>query len=153
MLMDAKMYPQFVCPNCRAVTDLEADIEDTIEWNPDNENDSDEIEQAVQDAKLDGTAQALAPATAELPSQNREGTTSIINNLATMELGDTSIDATLHSSTQPVEVPGSSAQHLGTPGTAPNGSEAELDGRDGPLTPRNDAGPFVFDGSAGRASG
>jgi hypothetical protein len=26
-------------------------------------------------------------------------------------------------------------------------------GPDGPMTPRNDAGPFVFDGSAGRASG
>lgn len=28
-----------------------------------------------------------------------------------------------------------------------------ISGQDGPLTPRNDAGPFVFDGSAGRARG
>ncbi|KAI9777854.1 MAG: hypothetical protein M1839_008531 [Geoglossum umbratile] len=30
---------------------------------------------------------------------------------------------------------------------------AEVLGPEGPMTPRNDAGPFVFDGSAGRASG
>ena len=29
----------------------------------------------------------------------------------------------------------------------------EAPGPEGPMTPRNDAGPFVFDGSAGRASG
>jgi hypothetical protein len=27
-----------------------------------------------------------------------------------------------------------------------------LHGPEGPMTPRNDAGPFIFDGSAGRAA-
>jgi E3 ubiquitin-protein ligase DMA1/2 len=32
-------------------------------------------------------------------------------------------------------------------------TSVEVLGPEGPMTPRNDAGPFVFDGSAGRASG
>ncbi len=39
---------------------------------------------------------------------------------------------------------------------SPHGLGAELHevatGSEGPMTPRNDAGPFIFDGSAGRAS-
>jgi hypothetical protein len=37
---------------------------------------------------------------------------------------------------------------------SPNGTSSSLDvvliGNEGPMTPRNDAGPFIFDGSAGR---
>jgi hypothetical protein len=37
---------------------------------------------------------------------------------------------------------------------SPNGTGSSLDvvttGTEGPMTPRNDAGPFIFDGSAGR---
>jgi hypothetical protein len=39
---------------------------------------------------------------------------------------------------------------------SPTGLGSSLDvavGVEGPMTPRNDAGPFIFDGSAGRASG
>ncbi|EPE34668.1 SMAD/FHA [Glarea lozoyensis ATCC 20868] len=39
---------------------------------------------------------------------------------------------------------------------SPNGTSSSLDvvltGTEGPMTPRNDAGPFIFDGSAGRLS-
>jgi len=44
--------------------------------------------------------------------------------------------------------PGDSSLFRATTPTAPHTLEHE-----GPMTPRNDAGPFVFDGSAGRASG
>jgi hypothetical protein len=39
---------------------------------------------------------------------------------------------------------------------SPNGTSSSLDvvltGNEGPMTPRNDAGPFIFDGSAGRSN-
>lgn len=41
-----------------------------------------------------------------------------------------------------------------TPNGSPSGQDAtELLVSDGPMTPTNNAGPFVFDGSAGRAAG
>jgi len=48
----------------------------------------------------------------------------------------------------------SHAQRSGLRTPSPNGLPSSLPdgvaGSDGPMTPRNDAGPFVFDGSAGR---
>lgn len=150
LLNDHKMYPQFMCPNCRAVTDLEADIEEVSPtWDDEQELDDEEPAAAeTQQPQLDGLP--VAPPTADAAElADTTPANEVSATMATMELGDTSIDAALHSSTQPIEVPGTASQHLraSTPG------EAELDGREGPLTPRNDAGPFVFDGSAGRASG
>ncbi|MCJ1308989.1 hypothetical protein MMC25_002644 [Agyrium rufum] len=43
ILTDMKTYPQFLCPNCRAVADLEADVDDPYEvegWNADMEADA-----------------------------------------------------------------------------------------------------------------
>jgi hypothetical protein len=50
----------------------------------------------------------------------------------------------------------SSRAEQGRGSPSPNGLRPALTdplSGEGPMTPRNDAGPFVFDGSAGRASG
>ena len=52
--------------------------------------------------------------------------------------------------------PESTVERQSTRTPSPNGLGSSLDimtGHEGPMTPRNDAGPFIFDGSAGRASG
>jgi hypothetical protein len=53
--------------------------------------------------------------------------------------------------------PNSDAERGLTRTPSPNGlhpsSMDAMTGVEGPMTPRNDAGPFIFDGSAGRAAG
>lgn len=55
-----------------------------------------------------------------------------------------------------LEQPGAHMQRTSTRTPSPNGLSSSvgdaLAGVEGPMTPRNDAGPFIFDGSAGRGS-
>ncbi|TVY19895.1 E3 ubiquitin-protein ligase DMA1 [Lachnellula arida] len=48
---------------------------------------------------------------------------------------------------------GQSRSRTPSPNGIPSSLSDALVGTEGPMTPRNDAGPFVFDGSAGRSSG
>jgi hypothetical protein len=196
------MWPQFICPNCRAVADLEADVDDPFpdaEW---EEVDADDVaeEQATstQPANIASTLQV--PSIARPNSASRAGsihghgdshentgedTTGSESELQQamnhLSIAPRDTPATgppeSHSSIGPVNIrPGratarqenssdgrpttfdveSSMRNDRTPspsGRLPVGVGDILSGHDGPMTPRNDVGPFVFDGSAGRAAG
>ena len=175
LLNDHKTYPQFLCPNCRAVTDLEAEVDDlTEQWEEDESeqgnrqspNDSAKVNDFnVQsfinnnnrdDADLALSARQLslsAPAdglTLQGPTAALEGPTpsavqrSLSDDDFPVELQETGEEWTQRAST-PMNA---AAQPL-----TPQVSAEEVQLTDGPLTPRNDAGPFVFDGSAGREAG
>ena len=208
ILNDHKTWPQFLCPNCRAVADLEADVDDIssfAEWedvedgasSPEGIGLANPMEGISSDREQEGTmdgglAEALAASTlhlsvadlAAISEASPPTATGYLSTPATNSsnhpntrprfgvIGDQAVTASSSSSSQiedydfPDEIPQSWSQETDieaqneqvTPrasmllsGLTPTSSDAMT--AEGPLTPRNDAGPFVFDGSAGRASG
>lgn len=178
-------YPQFTCPNCRAVTDLEAEleVEDGEEW-----------EQPVESARPAGNTAATMTQPAN-PLQNQQDTVHVggaaaaYDDAGDVDLTNIQFEGNADQTTTPpqtttsgllsrrqtsnsstaaamtsvngIEIPRSATTaqlapvSSDTPGTLRTATptSADIIGGEGPLTPRNDAGPFVFDGSAGRASG
>ncbi|KAI9872406.1 MAG: hypothetical protein M1830_001689, partial [Pleopsidium flavum] len=196
----------FLCPNCRAVTDLEADADDPYDYEEQGD------EEADDSADSNGTEKAR-PSTGSVasngvdagtgPTQLANGVTAqkdayhdisedMTTRVATASVADDGLSAEepeVSSSllsrrnvssnsmlqhginaTQPVPLTGRTSPRSSNSGTDQDGDTSQLTepsstlrattptagetlGPEGPMTPRNDAGPFVFDGSAGRASG
>jgi E3 ubiquitin-protein ligase DMA1/2 len=177
-------YPHFQCPNCRAWTDLSAEVdvaeEDMEEW-MDNAGEGEDLSHAPENTASgpgsnvrseEDTAQIGAAVSRdnEMPDADHE----------TVTVGESVRDSNNH---QPVSVSGLLARRQAAQpasgeiayvnsiempnGLAPsttNATDVDRSGaatpdagevltREGPLTPRNNAGPFVFDGSAGRSGG
>ncbi|KAA6408693.1 MAG: SMAD FHA domain-containing [Lasallia pustulata] len=215
ILIDHKTWPQFLCPNCRAVSDLEADVDDPPagdEWRQADEDEAsdpndvqvsgvngedpmeaDSNEENDHDASDNGHDKMLAtmttrnlsvgppisseqvtaptPSPALPPSSAPAPTT----NLLTRRIGSrptlprpgevtdaASLDIDARKSLSSEKSNATTSQP--PPGEAPTAEASstlratatrplESLGADGLTTPRNDAGPFVFDGSAGRGSG
>jgi E3 ubiquitin-protein ligase DMA1/2 len=191
MLMGSS-YPQFTCPNCRAVTDLEAELD---------ADDGEEWEKPAEESAPSAGRTAVSVPQPPNPLQNQEDTVHAGGAAAAydqpdhVDLGDVDLtnihfeanpdltttnpqpttngllsrrqtsNSTTPSQIAPVnsiEIPRSAnAPQLAqvmtsdTTGTlhAATPNSADIIAGEGPLTPRNNAGPFVFDGSAGRASG
>ncbi|KAI9827824.1 MAG: hypothetical protein M1832_004313 [Thelocarpon impressellum] len=203
-ILNGSTWPQFLCPNCRAVSDLEAEVDEPIaEWEddldsgeplpeakdsgpepgpqrPDEEADGadDGIDQGlatmIRDVSLDGgphgSGMTDSPpglwAPERGPGGSRQGPRSSVSNrkldsvealnLASRAPPVQSGPSTKSSQAEPSESwpRGEPAEPVAAPSTPrrsdpSNGSP----GPEGPITPRNDAGPFVFDGSAGRRRG
>lgn len=181
------MYPHFVCPNCRTVADLEAELDDPFangDW---------------EDAPVD-TAEETAPneettATAPVTTEARQIQEDVLANTASTEQIDQQhssdvepiSDVDSHQTGENRRTPSSGSDSPPVPETSnstvpavdivprtsisdaqagfsllprpsrtetpsPNGIASLAEGMpEGPMTPRNDFGPFVFDGSAGRA--
>jgi len=219
VIINGPHWPHFICPNCRSVADLEAELDDPDgEWEeylasdaeleveaqpepptkvtPANTTDVSSEDLAVsahQQDSINATAagtmeagrtpepeihrQRNAPQSdEELDVSDASSTSAQVHEdmafLAVTDSPPLSASATpiprVNNSTVPAvdiiprkpvpsSVPGSSSraeQGRGSP--SPNGLHPALTDPltgEGPMTPRNDAGPFVFDGSAGRASG
>lgn len=190
ILNDHKSWPQFLCPNCRAVTDLEADIEDPEDANWEDANGTEsspemgaiddtndiipEQEEMVTSGEEDGLSHTtsrllsirddshLTPsvtassdptngANTALGLLTRRGARRILPPFS--HAGDRSASKSTSGAvqflrpitpTQPLlEIDDFNESALRTPTT-------EMLIHDGPMTPTNNAGPFVFDGSAGR---
>ncbi|KAK4954884.1 hypothetical protein LTR10_007076 [Elasticomyces elasticus] len=191
-LVHGSNYPNFLCPNCRFVADLEADVE-PVEEELDFEEDVEEEEEQVEDGasreeEVEGQGQGSSD-TDELALSSRSerrGGGSEDDDLAILLAGASLDPSSQHNSssdlsagapstpgkltataTRPVAIsppPGqrSSASDLlgaGAFSTTPTSTmqfALLAEGgmiADGPMTPRNDAGPFVLDGSAGRSVG
>jgi len=130
-ILNGTSYPQFICPNCRAVTDLNADVDiDFDEW----EASDDEADEKKPDDS--------APA----------------DDMAKLTVDDTLTAATMPPTTTPRTIaavgPASSALAMNIPMPAgfSTGRRAEGTGVSqedieaaGPMTPLNNAGPFVYD--------
>ena len=192
ILNDHKTWPQFLCPNCRAVADLEADVDDpsNVSW------EEDEVEaEAEAEAGKDETdginATAGLPGSSEDDDSINASTSqlSIVNESDESASGAKQVPQTAPSISTPQSsllsrrnFAGSAPFSLGpdfrqarssgeylrpiTPGqslfhdndvtpsidmTSHSGSEQNVFEQllsNGPMTPTNNAGPFVFDGSA-----
>lgn len=206
-ILNGPTWPNFLCPNCRAVADLEADVEEPNEY----EEWDEELEKTTEKSNASPAAEAedeapqITPRTSQLPIGNplsasgaRTPTSHI--NLSNIEaavsvisIQDLVNDMTSQSTpltqqppqpspqTSPQRYPlsASTSPPIAQPvpimnsGVNPSSNSGLFPGRsissdssiqyalspdrvvapECPMTPRNDAGPFVFDGSAGRGSG
>lgn len=156
-------YPIFTCPNCRAAADLDADIEEPSEdWQQLDSEVEAEIEPPPPATdSLASSLNVLGPGNpASSQASSAEGEAGDI----TMLLDSPPLEPhpqppSRHAVSSPVPIPNPSvrsssgvlpsARSMRTP--SPNRIPL-VNGTEGPLTPRNDAGPWVFDGDAGRAS-
>ena len=154
-------YPIFVCPNCRAGADLEADVDEpTEDWdNLDNDDDDNmDVDMNVdkkepekiseeEDAHVHASeVQNLAP------SPDTDAMDVTIGFSASDSPSSEGPDGALpHATSEPLPItnPVSGAGRVGhlRENRSPSPSSS---GAEGPITPRNNAGPWVFDGSAGR---
>ncbi|KGQ07648.1 E3 ubiquitin-protein ligase DMA2 [Beauveria bassiana D1-5] len=133
-LLMSPSYPVFICPNCRAGADLEADVEEpSEEWEM--------FDEPEKDQKLDAIAEtSSAPAEPQVSDPDRMDIT-ISESADTPEASN----HIAHAISSPLPIRNASGARRGTP--PPPGPGAE-----GPITPRNDIGPWVLDGRAGRES-
>ncbi|KAK1621770.1 hypothetical protein BDP81DRAFT_335976 [Colletotrichum phormii] len=170
-LLNSPQYPIFVCPNCRMAADLEADIEDPEEdWEQMEEDEEPEQKQQKQEVKETvsvPTAPLAAPATvvSSRPQLPEIGTdddamdfTVALDRARTVAEAPEEAPRTVapHTSIPPVPIPAVGMAQAAVPRSgrdtrtpSPIGNHL-VNATEGPITPRNDAGPWVFDGSAGR---
>ncbi|KAI0166213.1 hypothetical protein GGR57DRAFT_16656 [Xylariaceae sp. FL1272] len=129
-MLHGPSWPLFMCPNCRATADLDAEVDEpTEDW---QQLPEDVPEEKAED-EVDGVDgdELLEMAGLEL----RETSQSEDRADATIQLNG-------HAASSPVLIPAGNQRRTPSPD----------DSREGPITPRNDAGPWVFDGNPGRVS-
>ena len=209
ILNDHKTWPQFLCPNCRAVTDLEADVDDPNDEDWEDEEHEVELNRvethganavpSISEHNGDDTGNAAStgrllsirngadespispvfpmdgmPDGSDIAATTRD--TSLLSRRAARRISppEGSLGNGSHFSGSPfrsTEEQNPAFGHYLRPITptqpllqdeemASNGgsSPAQLSGAnavemliaDGPMTPTNNAGPFVFDGSGSR---
>lgn len=191
-------YPQFQCPNCRAYSDLTADVDiaqsDIDEWMETTDDQEKQATHAIVDISNDTNLPAVegADGQATVGLGPIDSNDSIDVDQTTIEMVPDHPPVTV---SQPVEIgddgsspalPRSSgllarrqAANSATPELSTMNGNIDMPDRpdddemhvqlehqrtrtqtpdpehvtagEGPLTPRNNAGPFVFDGSAGRS--
>jgi len=155
-------YPSFQCPNCRAYSDLEADYDvaesDLDEWKAaDGDSPSEDVAPDAGHVDGNGSADDTASIDAAMsgvpdigdatPASNGGG---LLARRAATNSGSPEARPTngITIPARPEQEEKAHLVHLRT-GTDSPTAEQIIAG-EGPLTPRNNAGPFVFDGSAGR---
>lgn len=159
-------HPIFTCPNCRAAADLDADIEEPDEeWQ--------HLDSGPEDANMDtsDTPQTQTNPTGQSSQDQMDGVVEEPTSQTPSADGETG-DVTMLIDRAPIVEPLPSRQEVSSPVAIPrtvpiavSSSNSLANARrtpspsnaggivqEGPLTPRNDAGPWVFDGDAGRAS-
>ena len=128
-------YPQFLCPNCRAYTDLTADVDVA-------ESDVDESMQTGDNGdKTDHLSTSEEPA-APVAAPEANPASPEVRSVNSIDMPNRPNDVEM----------GNNLEEQRTRTETPDAAE-QIIAEEGPLTPRNNAGPFVFDGSAGRGSG
>jgi hypothetical protein len=158
-LLNSPQYPIFICPNCRAGADLEADVDELAE----------EWQQMKNEAEAEASTPAqidTEPETEPEPEPEPEPAAPVAGSgTSTPERSNTvdsdHMDVTVsitpetpqrnevnHAISEPLPIRAASgarrSNQLGDSRTpSPPG------GNEGPITPRNNVGPWVFDGSAG----
>ena len=196
-ILNGPTWPHFLCPNCRAVSDLDVEIEESVqEWEDELPGFHTRLAQSTrqdEDAlSRSGTVNPMrsntAPSAAghltngdssqhvsngHRPPEGRSGETEL-TRMQSLSLSDDSAAADqtsprdrssqIHAAqtANPSSVVGNGApprqpgrlvdERTGSPKDIPSPPLAAL-AHEGPLTPRNDIGPFVLDGSGSRRSG
>ena len=146
------MYPQFLCPNCRAVADLEAEFEENIDgWDEidDVTNNDGSAGAELNDRRVatpvnahrtgDDSGSIIMDISPPPPQQQEQQPIQISINRA----GTSGVSVAELRDTSAISFAETSRIELRDPRTI-------ADSLEGVVTPRNEAGPFVFDGTGGR---
>ncbi|QPC77043.1 hypothetical protein HYE68_007795 [Fusarium pseudograminearum] len=158
-LLNSPQYPIFICPNCRAGADLEADVDELAEEWQQMKNEAEA--EASTPAQVDTEPETeLEPEPEPEPAAPVAGSGTSAperSNTVDNEHMDVTVSITPetpqrnevnHAISEPLPIRTVSgarrSNQLGDSRTpSPPG------GNEGPITPRNNVGPWVFDGSAG----
>lgn len=158
-------YPMFQCPNCRAWTDLSAEVDDDddddyynrkrIEAPPASQETSRTQQnqqsngQSSEQQNSSSTENQLASRTAQMRLED-QGTSQQSNSSSGENNSDTN-GSSENRRSENIPIPernqSRSASGAGRPPVANVAAETF---EDNPMTPRNDSGPLAFDGRAGR---
>ncbi|KAF2734522.1 hypothetical protein EJ04DRAFT_466646 [Polyplosphaeria fusca] len=173
-ILNGHTWPNFLCPNCRAVADLEEDVEDPGDF----EEWDEEVADANSGEETNGTKEDRHATPRSSNGESANGGISLMDlesALSNINVTDSTPSLTTRSAppTNPatpprstVPVPTSSvtqpvainvANTVEQSGMSPlfhteRGGLCPEHNGELPMTPRNNAGPFVLDGSAGRAN-
>lgn len=142
-------YPVFLCPNCRAGADLEADVDEAIEeWEKlQEENEDDRSANSGPQDSSDAPAGTSSNDRDDDDVRDSDAMDVTVNIMA--DIPPERSNAT--SAPMPIS-PSSSALRRASMSRGKNTPSPSTNVAEGPITPSNDAGPWVFDGSAGRAA-
>ncbi|KAJ9658086.1 hypothetical protein H2198_003924 [Neophaeococcomyces mojaviensis] len=174
-VLEGRSYPQFQCPNCRAYSDLEADVDvDMDDWNEEEEDAPDanlDVDQADRPGRNPEITTSAEPAQTAESTTHGDATavqpaaettnTNLSNSSLLARRQDRSTAPPPDNLSPPVSnilMPTRPSEaeihdHLAQQRTQTESPNAEqIIAGEGPLTPRNNAGPFVFDGSGSRAA-
>jgi len=169
-------YPQFQCPNCRAYTDLEADVDvDMEDWaeeesaDQDKDLDIDQTDRAGGNVNPevipDGAEAGLAATNGDAHDEDTQVVDTVPEpqrNTSTSSLlsrrqdrtspAENNLSPPMNGIAMPARPSEKEMQnHLAQQSTVTGSPNSEqIIAGEGPLTPRNNAGPFVFDGSGSR---
>ncbi|CRG84433.1 E3 ubiquitin-protein ligase DMA1 [Talaromyces islandicus] len=173
-LIHSRDYPMFQCPNCRVWTDLNAEVDDTVDLDEesqleldskpaDRENGNDTVT-TQNDSAVPEEQRSSGPARVSRDTTETDDLAAIVEN---MDLGDRNTpmqdgenpDSGNNSTAEtgvPDESTGRSANipiptnsSLRLRPTSPESCAPETF-EDNPMTPRNDSGPLALDGRTGR---
>ena len=195
-MLGSPKSPIFLCPNCRAISDLEAEIEEVVDvWEHDAQSHRPETQVPIQEATAqDENVQSITNGLQNVTATVNQARNSLaphhtseenhVSSSGSQPLAVTAPNG--HSTSNGFTPEPASSNQTGSAGSSPppprfptvstsmnlqagpgqlihtNGQDtaqiaglsnaSELNGNEGPLTPRNDIGPFVLDGSAGHSS-
>ncbi|KAI0480818.1 RING finger protein [Xylariaceae sp. FL0804] len=160
-MLHGPSWPIFMCPNCRATADLDAEVDEpSDEWQQLDSGAEEVAEEQPAESSDQGLSDA-PPSSAQIdgredtPASPEQGGTDDI----TVRL-DSGVTASLQAqlsqtTTDPVPIPNAGSRttsHSLERRTPSPNEDPLLNIREGPITPRNDAGPWVFDGNPARVS-
>jgi hypothetical protein len=132
-MLHGHTWPQFICPNCRATADLDAEVDEPVdEWQ--------QLPEDVSEKKTEGETAQESNA-----DQGDPGDITVHFNSAAMP--PPPVHPLRHVASDPVPIPNASQRRTPSPPGNPL-----INHREGPITPRNDVGPWVFDGNPERIS-
>jgi hypothetical protein len=169
-LIPSADYPMFQCPNCRAWTDLSAEVDDTSEL--DDEGKNGELSEATREPGSEALPRneetQRNDVSRENPSEDAD-LAAMTENMHLQERGtprqeSENPDGGIGTQDEPATSDGRSANipipvRLSPAGTLSGVSQQQRHSgapavaetfEDNPMTPRNDTGPLAFDGRAGR---
>ncbi|KAL2357626.1 hypothetical protein BJ546DRAFT_1058201 [Cryomyces antarcticus] len=183
-ILNGATWPHFLCPNCRAMTDLEAEVdepEEYEEWEDDEDLDI-QSTSVNPDIGVNGGSSTQGhddrPSTPNgvhgssdgavahlnstmggisLPDSQADGETSSLSSAEPFTTTSASAASSAAINILSAQNPAQTGLFNGTADTPMTPAQIALAPdlmiAEGPMTPRNDAGPFIFDGSAGRSEG
>lgn len=169
-LLHTPDYPMFQCPNCRAWTDLSAEVDDSDD--SDNErratrrelpsgtqnNPENEETRGSQCPQANGASHSsdaeLAAVTENMRLEERGTSGQQAENPDSAgttqdEPNGRSANIPIPARLSPTETPSGASRHGQSQRRSDTPGSAETF-EDNPMTPRNDSGPLAFDGRAGR---